>query len=282
MVLAVLQKLDKPFFGICSYGRSGSSVLMKLLNSSGIAVVGEMPFEDRTSQIAFMAWMKPRFGTQPEQPGGHQVQEANFDGADYYSSTPLDASSLLALETEYERFLRKNVSEDQIGLAEKFIGTELIQIMKIYDETNLIRPIFIARDPRDVFISVKEFNKKRGIGGFNDGANDELLLSDICDFVIDQIKLSSKMGAYLCFYEDFIMRRSQTIKNLMDYIGVKNLSEGLLNGIWASVDALEGARDHMTSSGPVQSVRRWRSEEYKGLSELFAKFEVKIISAGYL
>jgi hypothetical protein len=282
MIVDVLQKIGKPFVGVCSYGRSGSSLLMKFLDAAGVAVLGTLPFEDRTSQASLIAAVRLQFGLAIQVPNSEQTNHQTFKGDFYRSSIPTNAETLPKLIAEYEEFLKNATSGGRIGIAEKFIGTELLQIFRAYDGRDMVKPIFLIRDPRDIFISVKEFNKKRGFDGFSASGNDASLFQSICGFSLWQARQAEKFGALICYYEDLILRRPQSLLALLQYIGAHIISSDQVDEIWQSIGLMEGAKAHMTSNDALTSISRWKTKEFEEFHSLFNQAKKQISQIGYL
>lgn len=281
MVLRALAKANKPLFGVCSYGRSGSSFFMQILKAAGVSVIGDLPFEDRTTQASYLACLHVGFGrsvanSDAAAPAGFSE---SFRSDWYRSSIGLQhQNTALEIETDYEKFLADQGVLSSRGIAEKFIGFEVLRLMKAADAGKNIRPIFLVRDPRDIFISVKKFNEKRGFKGFNEGGNDLSLLDSICNFSRTQVNESRAGSGLLCYYEDFILRRSQSVCDLFRYLGVGHPTREF----WGSLELGEAASRHMTSSSQAASLDRWKDEEFSQFRSLFQAKEKIIAEIGYL
>jgi hypothetical protein len=281
VIIGILQKVGKPLIGVCSYGRSGSSFLMKFLESAGLAVVGDLPFEDRTSQAVLISNVRFRFSLDTQSPGVEVPNHQAFNGEFYRSSIPTHAGNIQELDATYEVFLRNTVG-DRVALAEKFVGTILLQMFRAFDDRGVFKPVFLVRDPRDIFISVKQFNKKRGINGFSEADDDVALFERICGFALWQIRQAGKFGAHVCYYEDLILQRSHSILALLRYVGVREISREKLDEIWEQVGSIKGADAHVTSESASKSISRWQSNEFLEYYDIFNQFKKQLLEIGYL
>jgi hypothetical protein len=255
---------------------------MKLLDSAGFAVLGSLPFEDRTSQASLIAAVRLQFGLATQVPNSEQTNHQTFKGDFYRSSIPTNAETLPKLIAEYEEFLKNVTSGGRIGIAEKFIGTELLQIFCAYDDRDRVKPIFLTRDPRDIFISIKEFNKKRGFDGFSASRDDAAVFESICGFSLWQTRQAEKFGALVCYYEDLILRRPQSLLALLRYVGAQLTSSEQVDEIWQSISLMEDAKAHMTSDSALTSISRWQNKEFEEFHSLFSQSKNLVMKIGYV
>jgi hypothetical protein len=255
---------------------------MRFLALAGLTVIGELPFEDRTTQAALIAALKLRLKV-PLRPDGHSDDRHQFYGDDFYRSSIItNVTNLGELNSHYDSFLKANKTDNGLGIAEKFVGFDILQVMKSYDPSNLVRPIFLMRDPRDIFISAKEFNKRRGKPGFGDSGNDQALFSAICNFLLWQKRHASRFRALICYYEDLMVKRSQTILDLLRHIGLSGTSKEFVDGMLIRLADIKGAQSHMTSETAEKSIARWQQPEYAALLPVFGKYDMQLNELGYL
>lgn len=272
-MLDLLARHDVKFLPVSSYGRAGSSYLMALLAASGVQVAGELPFEDRTVQVGFLSWLGGRLGG-PETGGG----KARYFGIDYNSDVLREAADGTEKRDRLEAYIA-SVAGGWIG--EKLVGMQLFRLMRATDERGLVRPIYLLRDPRDIFISVKAFNAQRGFASFGDTGDDRRLLQIICDFQKGQL-VEQQRGGLALHYEDLVARREQTMVALLRHIGRRTISAEALDSILAQVPAAgEAVRGHMTSRTAQESVHRWQAAEFKPYRALFAQLAEPISACLY-
>jgi hypothetical protein len=258
---------------------------MQVLKAAGVTVVGDLPFEDRTTQAGYLACLRLGYAgavSDSDMSGAKGFSET-FRGDWYRSSIAIHhQTKMLEIETDYEGFLAANGIASSIGLAEKFIGFEVLRLMKAADTLSAMKPIYLVRDPRDTFISVKKFNEKRGFKGFNDSGDDLSLFDGICNFLRTQVNESRKGNGPLCYYEDFVNRRSQSVCDLFRYLGLMQPTPDFLKSFWGALGVDGGASKHMTSGSQNASMDRWKSEEFIHFHELFRSREKAIFDIGYL
>jgi hypothetical protein len=215
--------------------------------------------------------------------GGARSNAAEtFQGIGYKSSIETNVARAKDLGDAYAAFLQTRLLPGGVGIAEKYIGAGVLRLMKSFDFAGTVKPIFLVRDPRDVFISVKQFNDRRGSKDFNAASGDRALFRSICDFERMQVAEAGRSGALLCHYEDLIGRRPQTLVALLHYIGASPISEDRVERAWSGLGADESARLHMTSASPRDSIARWRQDAFAEYRELFAENYEAVLRIGYL
>jgi hypothetical protein len=128
--------------------------------------------------------------------------------------------------------------------------------------------IVLVRDPRDVFLSVTAFNKKRGFAGFDRFPEDDdwtyarrAAASYKGIFPIIRDEAAAPYG-FLLRYEDMARNLDAEAKRLSDWLGVKLVTEA----VQAQV---ANFAHHMTSDNPQASVERWRREMSAELNDFF-------------
>jgi len=139
----------------------------------------------------------------------------------------------------------------------------------IHETEPQAKSILLLRDPRDEFLSIRAFNKKRGTLGFGWRADDtdssfalrmagarRPFLEHFASVHTDERRLKLR-------YEDLIARGSRTVEELASWLGVALSLERVLG-------AAEEFSHHMTAPLPDASVERWRTEMEPELRELFA------------
>ncbi len=278
----ILNAHDIVFFPVCSYGRSGTSLLMNLLSNIDVAVFPPLPFEDRSIQVMFLHELSKQTGVTAGSATRPEVAAARGFGIEYFSKIGAGSKEVAELTERLSSYVTGCKNAGKLGIAEKLIGFQMLRTMKSFDDSNRVRPIFLIRDPRDIFISVKDFNKKRGFSGFNDINDDTRLFRIICNFEKDQIRLSERMTGYVCYYEDFIARRDRTMVGLINHLGIKSVSAERIESVWQGVKAdLPEAKRHMTSETAQDSVKKWSAPEALPYRELFTKESQLIQQLGY-
>ncbi|MBN8888861.1 MAG: hypothetical protein BGP12_17715 [Rhodospirillales bacterium 70-18] len=275
-MLGTLVRNDLRFVAVCSFGRSGSSYLMALLQAAGVQVADAMPFEDRALQISFIRWLA---GEMEAAGPAANLAVAGAFGAEYYS-TMLEGA---ADPAECEARLETRLAAMRGGwFAEKVIGTELLRMMLAFDRRDRIRPIYLLRDPRDIFISAKQFNARRGFRSFADDGDDRQMLHTICRFQSEQLWVHARSGGLLIHYEDLVARREQTIVSVLRHLGHEAITTARVAAIRTHVPVGgEAVRGHMTSATAQQSIRRWEAPEGAPYRALFAEATAALNASGY-
>jgi hypothetical protein len=280
MIVHALSRSKLPLVAVCSYGRTGSTVYMKLLRSMGLNVEGEVPFEDRTLQVAFIKWLEGQVGRAGDATG--PVNLASFAKNTYKSEVAASWSGEGSFEEQVSGWLARLHAAGKRGVAEKFIGSAVLRIMKSFDDGNAIRSIFLLRDPRDVFISIKQFNEKRGFAGFADAGDDQKLFNVICSFMREQLQLQRRFGGLVARYEDLMINPRRTIHDTVrlfstEAVSVKFVDEAYEN--FSQVTTEETA--HMTSESSEDSLERWRHPDFSQFAAIFDAAKTTIAEIGY-
>jgi hypothetical protein len=275
-MLDILARHGVRFLPVSSYGRSGSTYFMALLAACGVQVAGKLPFEDRAVQVGFLAWLARGVGS-PQGGGGL----AQYFGTEYFSPLLRDSADDADRLARLDGYIAEIVGKGGL-LAEKLIGMELARLMRAIDTQGLIRPIYLLRDPRDIFISVKAFNAKRGFTSFGDAGDDARMFRIICDFQKGQLIEQQRGGGLVLHYEDLVGRREQAMVGLLSYIGRTGITGDMLAAIRALVPvAGEAVRGHMTSATAQQSIRRWEAPEGAPYRAMFTEAAEAINASGY-
>lgn len=275
-MIGILAQHRVTFIPLCSYGRSGSSLLMKLLRAFGVTVEGDLPFEDRTIQVGFLDWLAE--GTEAaERP---ELWCLRFLGIEYFSNILSGVGNRGEMRKRLAQYCA--ATGHQGAIAEKAIGLEVLCLMKGWDLHSSIKPIYLVRDPRDTFISVKEFNAKRQTQGFNDSGDDRRLFESVCGYGISQIRAYERTGGTIVYYEDLVYRRPQTAVQLLRHIG---RAQALISEVEAAFRVSQpddqSTRAHMTSATPESSVGRWKTGEASRYAAMFEERASAINLMGY-
>jgi len=134
----------------------------------------------------------------------------------------------------------------------------------IWDLYPRAREIFLVRDFRDMVCSVLSFNAKRGFVAFGRErfTNDEQYIRDLRVGMLRLLESwqSRSRQAHLVRYEDLVLRPTETIKTLLDYLdleGTPEIIDGMIERALAGTPQLA---EHRTASDARASVGRWRNE----------------------
>ncbi len=133
------------------------------------------------------------------------------------------------------------------------------------------RLIFVMRDPRDVLLSSREFNRKRNDfdHGWQEGADVPALIRWQVDRVREDLDLFDRLSGTtvsgrLFRYEDMVGDHRRFVGELSDWLDTDL-------DVHAFADEMrEHGRKHVTSKKPSASIKRWRRELPEDLGRLYA------------
>lgn len=130
--------------------------------------------------------------------------------------------------------------------------------------------ILLIRDPRDVFLSITAFDKKRGFSGFNRLIDDDDwgFAKRLVETYQDRIKILHRQrmegNSLLIKYEDLVTGLGQETERLGQWLGVTLKAEEVEN-------QRASFAFHMTSESPLSSVGRWQRELSTELNDFFLR-----------
>lgn len=132
------------------------------------------------------------------------------------------------------------------------------------------RIILLVRDPRDVFLSINAFDKKRGFRGFNRRVDDD-------DWEFAARHAEATKGLFGVMQDEQLRGTSIVMKYEQLALDLKGESERLGRWLGVNFDAsavenqLADMAHHMTSPSPAASIRRWEQELPPELSDFFLR-----------
>ncbi len=261
-------------------GRSGTTLLMQLLSTSPqIAFDRVYPFEVRYltyllhwALLLGQKW-QPGHGWDPVtnfNPPDERIGPFPYLNAEFWGDQELWRN---CLETAWREFSKVAIAKTQANskkqpsllyYAEKipfWVPSYLRRAMQY-------RVILLIRDPRDVFLSITAFDRKRGFSGFSRRAED-----DDWTFAARFVKLCRERftvmreqertaRSLLVKYERLVINIAAETQRLTQWLGVQ------LDAGWVERQILDFAL-HMTSKSPRESAGRWRRELPEKLNEFF-------------
>ncbi|MDQ0998075.1 hypothetical protein QFZ34_003257 [Phyllobacterium ifriqiyense] len=132
------------------------------------------------------------------------------------------------------------------------------------------RFICLVRDPRDVLISARAFDQKRGFKGFRerDGdTNEEVVLK--YKEVFDQLVSAQKSSnALIVHYERLIADTASCLRLICNYLEINSSLETIQGCLSKGLDIPDG---HITSPKGANSIARWQDEMDVDLRGLYKK-----------
>jgi hypothetical protein len=274
---------------VASPGRTGTTLLMQILSSSDeILCPGSYPLEDRYMGLLYAAASLLRDSSSGAALAGHLTNSDDFSARERskfaaYKAVSIDGG-LVDIESLVEdafvglwKAFSASVSDHGIRFfAEKTVGPEPLPMAQLLSA----RIIYLVRDPRDIVVSVREFNAKRAFLGFAwQESDDELTyarrLMPMYRTLLekaDPARADEEPRSLSLRYEDLVLRLGEAIDLLEEWLGVS---------LEAS-SAAETTAAHMTSEDAGQSVERWRRELSQPVVELFEEeLGQELRAAGY-
>lgn len=258
-----------------AYSRSGSTLLMQLLASTDeIALERVYPFEARYLTY-FLRWCSLPFAPEKRRNqwnNGHLMTEGvpSLMGAFPWNDAEsriipsggadFSATAFRALWAEFSA--RCGGAKYYAEKTPLWLGQSIAQLLPEH------RTIYLVRDPRDVWLSILAFDKKRGFYGFGrrEGENVEDYRARFLEeqrqrFVTLSGLEENSPRHCLIRYEDMAADLNASAHKLSDWLGVRLNADAVL----AQRPAMA---HHITSDG--QSVERWRREMPTDEQSLFA------------
>lgn len=267
---------------VTSMGRTGTTWIMRLLSEHpGIVAYRPYPCEMRAAKywIQFLSTL-----TEPAAHAQSSSKLVNFDTLWWVAHHPFSKASRSSDPLLQEWFGRRFVDRaatlcqqsieecyrevaalqnqtNPVYFAEKHLADETPGIFwELYPGT---REIFLVRDFRDMLCSIRAFNNKRGSLGFGrDRANNEqeyiLYLREEALRLLGSWK-SRRDRACLVRYEDLVLRPMETLKRVLEYLGLSS-SDTQINEMIQGALGTPELREHRTTANPQESVERWRRD----------------------
>jgi hypothetical protein len=234
-----------------SIGRSGTTLLVRLLSGHpGIVARQDYPLEFRPFAFALFPDDPVLLSsTAPE-----ILRPESFSIADAYAL--------------YRAMAERQEKSPQY-FAEKL--TAWLDTQRIVRAAPDARFLWLVRDPRDVLLSARAFDRKRGFRGFRerDGDCDETVVLKYADAFGRLIDGAERTGARLVRYEDLVGGDARAaLAEVFSWLELDASATIVENTLRTATNAEDGR--HTTSGSPDQSVGRWRSEMSSHLIDLYA------------
>lgn len=136
------------------------------------------------------------------------------------------------------------------------------------------RFLWLVRDPRDVLLSARAFDAKRGYRGFReqDGDSDETVVLKYVTGFQNVLRAAGVTKPKIVRYEELVGPRSvaeAVLADVFSSLGLDASAEVVRQSFHFAASAEDGR--HVTSLATEQSAHRWRSEMPAHLIDLFAQ-----------
>lgn len=262
-------------------GRSGTTLMMQLLGSSPQIVCDRVyPFEVR--YLTYLLRWALVLG-QEWQPGDGWGPAENFTAPDgrigpfphadaaLWDHRQLWPRCFAAAWREFSHIASARAHRDDTALPLLYYAEKIPFWMPAHlREIIPYKVILLVRDPRDLFLSITAFDRKRGFPGFTRraGDDDRTFAERFTAVCRERFKIQREAvgwpGSILVKYEHLVVDLENEAKRLGQWLGI-TLDAG---SVRAQAPRL---KHHMTSESPHESVERWRRELSKELNGLFVR-----------
>lgn len=233
------------------------------------AINGQMP-PDFSPQMHHRVTYRPFLG------GDEQAQEWAQQARD----PALDAHALAL--SFYWQVAQIQGKPQPRYIIEKAVGTRLVS--EFLESVPGFRALYLFRDPRDTFLSMKAFNvKMRNDRGFGAGGGDESMLKSVLSSGKIYQKLHRNYGERIISvrYESLVSGSTQSYCQLLGALGLDRSDETVTRVIHAATQRDKLAEKHSTSASADSSIGRWREDASPAELKLFAKYRRDIRTIGY-
>ena len=246
-------------------GRSGTTHLMRLLSGHRRIVAHEIyPLECRISQFALF----PRDPKLREFVKQKSWRFENDETLLYTTFKRHGVLSMKAVERIYSQMAAAG-NKTPSYFAEKF--GNWLDLREARMHVPGLRTICLIRDPRDVLVSARAFDKKRGFHGFREryGDTDEMVVLKYKRHYEQQLStLTSVDDVQLVRYEQLVTDPETTLGGILGWLGIESDS-GTVKKLIAQAQAIDDG-SHCTAPNPKASIGRWRNEMPVDLQNLYA------------
>lgn len=194
--------------------------------------------------------------------------------------------SLENLQRHYQEVAKIEKKKVPMFFCEKFLPDYFTERM-----LSLIpsaKEVFLVRDFRDMFCSIRAFNNKRGFNAFG-----RQKYTNNVDYISEALRNSvnrllsawseRQNTAFLLKYEDLIMKPELVLNDLFEYLGVDS-SPAIANKMLKNINKLKPSKrnTHVTSKSQKYSVARFKKELNGQLLEICNEaFEPALTTFGY-
>lgn len=275
------------FLFVCSTGRAGSTMIMRALARHERVLARDVfPYETRFRQYVEVARHNGREVLSFEPEPWNSVHYHPFQGSDRLGRRwaakrrwPASEATALDFYAEVARHQGRDMVPDWI--VEKGIGVNLV--VRILESDPRAQALFMFRDPRDTYYSMKAFNRKAGYpGGFHEGLGNEAMFRNIIGTWrrFQRIKEQMPRRVMRGVYERLATGRVAAYERILRRLGLET-SDVQLAAMLAPDNWDRSSERHSTSGSARDSIGRWREEASEEDRKIFAGFAGDIEQMGY-
>lgn len=267
---------------LAPWGRNGSTAVMRLLASSDVvAAPTSHPYEQFRLSAMFRA--AQLLGGQREKPRHGWGNEGLFPDVWEDCLKPLSYvdPGLADGNTVVRHCFRGLWQGFENAVQEVRAGNDLLPARYYAEKSEPLlsaeistliecRILFVLRDPRDVLISSRDFNRRRNnyTYGWQEDTDIPALVRWQIERVRRDIRQFDRLGsdgtpALLLRYEDMIGAQAEFIGALQHWLDIE------LDPMALAAEAEEHGERHVTSASSTRSTERWRHELPDDLKALY-------------
>jgi len=282
---------------VLAAGRSGSTLMMQLLGTSSEIVFDRVyPFEN-CYLCYFMRWSRLLASAEPpacdwQLAGSPPPPEANkmgplpfFTAPEFHSGpTPLWYEAFHSTWREFcERARQQPICAPEPSVTPRFYAEKapLFVAEGLVELGIRHRRLFFLRDPRDVFLSVRAFNQKRGTLSFG-VREDDTEWTHALRFVADRRQILRNLASVEETADTTLIR----YENLVGDLPAEAARTGALLGVELDAAKVEARQksfgEHMSAMDARSSVAGWKTEMSAELRDLFScELGAELTALGY-
>ena len=277
------------FLLLCSTGRAGSTLTMRILSQhQDVMVRDRFPYETRFRQYAEAGALNGSVAVSQAPESHGPVAYAPCQGEDQEAIQWIreqgarHAPSAGAALAFYKHLADAQDKTAPRWIAEKAIGIKLSTHLLETDPQ--CRALFLFRDPRDVYFSMKAFNRKAPYSsGFGETNGNEAMFRSIVYSWrrFTQLRQAFPGRIYRCNYESITAGRAAYFQRLFEWLGVRNDLPYLRQMLRQALERDPLTEHHSTTESAEQSIGRWQTEADDQDRALFLSFASDIAAMGY-
>ncbi|HEX4872252.1 MAG TPA: sulfotransferase [Nevskiaceae bacterium] len=274
---------------ICSTGRAGSTLTARVLSSHPAVLARALhPYETRMRQYLQVArrgeaavHFRPlRDGEGPEYVPHQGLDEAS---AAWCQATQGSRESAAVLAERYYREVARvqGVSAPQ-WVIEKGIGIRLA--LEILGEDPQARALFLFRDPRDTFFSMKAFNRKAGYeGGFQEDQGEEVMFRNVIGTWRRYKRLVEEFGPgrITRLRYEAIVQSATPWTEAFRWLAVADDAATVGQAFSTGTRRDAAVELHSTTQSVDASIGRWAQEASEAQRALFDRYAADLVDMGY-